>query len=222
VVTGPLLRSLAAVVVASVATGCTKKYAEIEVRDPGRIGVSTMGARGVEDLLPPDGSERVAQMSSVPAVAARRGREVVVRFQGEAPLALVDERNVLPRTQPGAGIEIRGRTLQVNYNVTKSRIFPGQVARDESVPLMLTSDLSNVVDAREVREVRRWPAYVCLPIGLLLGVSGTALLSSRETDDKIAGGVFVGGAVSLILYSVLNLTSSTEYKPLDIAGAPPR
>jgi hypothetical protein len=214
--------ALAAIAIASAATGCTKKYAEIEVRDPRRVGVSTMGAQGVEELLPPDGTDRATPFPNAPAVAARHGRDVVVRFQGEAPLALVDDRNALPHTQPGPGIEIRGRTLQVNYNVTKSRIFPGAIVRDESLPLMLTSDLSNVVDAREVREVRHWPAYVCLPLGVLLGVSATGLLSSNGTGDKVGGGVLIAGAVPLIVYSIVNLTSSTDYKPLEIPGAPPR
>jgi hypothetical protein len=223
VVTGAFVRlALGAIVVASAVTGCTQKYAEIEVRDPGRVGVSTMGERGVELLLPADGTDRTTHFSNAPAVAARRGRDVAIQFQGEAPLPLVDGRNALPRTQPGTGMEIRGRTLQVNYNVTKSRIFPAPIAREESVPLMLTSDLSNVVDAREVREVRHWPAYVCLPLGVLLGAMGSGLLSANQTGDKAGGGLLLAGAVPLIVYSILNLTSSNEYKPLEIPGAPPR
>jgi hypothetical protein len=61
-----------------------------------------------------------------------------------------------------------------------------------------------------------------LPLGVLLGVSGTSLLASNGTGDKVGGGVLIAGAVPLIVYSIVNLTSSTDYKPLEIPGAPPR
>jgi hypothetical protein len=216
------VRNAAAIAIAIAASACTNKYAEIEVRDPGRVGVATMGPRAVHELLPADGTERVAQVPSVPAVVTRRGREVVVAYQSAAPLALIDDRNVLPRALPGSGIEVHGRTLQVNYNVTEARIWPAQKVRDDSFPLMLTTDLANVVDAREVSEPRHWPAYVCLPAGILFAVLGTGLLASDKSENKVAGGVYLAGSVPLLAYSVINLMSSKDYKPLDIPGAPQR
>jgi hypothetical protein len=135
---------------------------------------------------------------------------------------LIDERGTLPRTPPGSGVEIRGRTLWAAYNVTPNRVFPQQVQPEDSIPILLTTDTSNLVDAREVREVRHWPAYVLLPAGILFTVLGTTLLSSQSSGDKVGGGLYLAGAVPLLLFGVLNLTASNEIKPFDIPAGPPR
>jgi hypothetical protein len=200
---------------------CSKTYTEIEVRDPGRVGVGIRSDRGFEQALPPDGSQRVVPLVSVPGAAfLRRGREVAFGW-GDRAVTLIDERGVFPRVPPGSGIEVRGQTLWAAYNVTPTRVLPQNHPSDDSVPVMLATETANVVDAREVKEVRHWPAYVCLPAGALLTVLGAALLSSERTSDKVGGGVYLAGAVPLFIYGVFNLTSGNEYKPLVIPGAPP-
>jgi hypothetical protein len=212
-----------ALVLALVASsGCSKRYTEIEVRDPGRVGVGLWSTTGAVTALPADGSQRVVRLPVPGVVAMRRGREIAVAWEGATPVTLVDERGILPRTPPGPGIEIRGQTLWAAYNVTPKRVLPQRIQSDDSVPVLLTTDMTNVIDAREIREVRHWPAYVCLPPGVLLTVLGTALLASRDTGEKVGGGVLLAGAIPLVVYGVLNLTSSNEIKPLNIPdGAPP-
>jgi hypothetical protein len=202
--------------------GCSKRYTEIEVRDPGRVAVGLWSAGGAATALPADGSQRAVPLPVPGVVASRRGREVTVAWDDRPPVVLIDEHGVLPRTPAGPGIEIRGRTLWASYNVTPKRIFPQRVQPNDSVPILLTTDMSNVIDAREVREVRHWPAYVCLPPGILLTVLGTALLSSQETGQKIGGGVLLAGGIPLILFSVLNLTSSNQITPFDIPAGTTR
>jgi hypothetical protein len=211
-----------ALALALMSSGCSKRYTEIEVRDPGRVGVGLWTSRGATTVLPGDGSQRAVPLPVPGVIAARRGREVAIAWEDRAPVVLIDERGILPRMPPGPGIEIRGHTLWAAYNVTPTRILPQRIQPDDSVPILLTTDMTNVIDAREVREVRHWPAYVLLPPGILFTVLGTALLSSRDTGAKVGGGVFLAGAIPLLVFSVLNLTSSNEIKPLDIpAGAAP-
>ena len=208
------------IAVALTSGGCSKRYVEIEVRDPGRVGVGTWSERGGTTALPPDGSQRVVPLPVPGVVAMRRGREVALSWEERPPVILVDERGILPRIPPSPGIEIRGHTLWAAYNVTPKRVLPQRVQTDDSVPVLLTTDMANVIDAREVREVRHWPAYVCLPPKILFTVLGTVLLASRDTGAKVGGGVFLAGAVPLVVFSVLNLTSSNEMKPLDIPAGP--
>ncbi|MET0591535.1 MAG: hypothetical protein ABW133_02475 [Polyangiaceae bacterium] len=200
-------------------SACTRRYAEIEVRNPGLVAVSTMGPHGVQPLLPPDGSERTAPLPYGGAVAARRGSEVVIAFQERAPLALIDDHNALPRQAPDAGISVNGRTLTSTYNVSQARIWPAPAVRNDTTPLMLTTDMSNVVDAREVKEMRRWPAYVCLPVGILFAVLGTGFLAAgTDTEMRTAGAVYLGASAPLLGYAIYNLTSSNEIKPLALPG----
>jgi hypothetical protein len=209
-----------AIAVALMGSACSKRYVEIEVRDPGRVGVGVWSERGGVTVLPPDGSQRAVPLPVPGVVAMRRGREIALGWNDRPPVTLVDERGVLPRTPPGSGIEIRGHTLWAAYNVTPTRVYPQRVQPSDSAPILLTTEMTNVIDAREVREVRHWPAYVCLPPGILFTVLGTALLSSRETGAKVGGGVFLAGAIPLVVFSILNLTSTNEVKPLAFPGAP--
>jgi hypothetical protein len=212
---------LAVIAVALVTIGCSKKYTEIEVRDPGRVGVGLLSTRGFEPVLPPDGSQRVVPLAALPGVAImRRGGEVAIGWGGQ-PVTLIDQRGVFPRVTPGSGVEVRGQTLWATYNVTPTRVFPQTVHPEDALPVVLMTDMANVVDAREVKQVRHWPAYVCLPAGVLLAVLGTALLTSSESGSKIGGGLYVAGSIPLLVYSAINLTSSNETKPLAIPGAPP-
>ena len=211
-----------AIALAAASAACSKTYTEIEVRDPGQVAVGLWDARGAMTALPADGSQRAVPLP-VPGVAAmRRGREIALGWEGRAPVTLVDERGVLPRTPPNPGIEVRGRTLWAPYNVSPTRAMPQHVATEDSVPVVLSTDLSNVIDARQVREVRHWPAYVCLPLGVLFTVAGTGLLASNDDGSKAGGVLYIAGAVPLLVYGVINLVSSNEIKPLDIPGAPPR
>lgn len=208
-------------IVAALATsGCGRRYTEIEVRDPGRVGVGVWNEQGSSMALLPDGAQRVVRLPVPGVVAMRRGREVAIAWNDELPVTLIDERGVLPRTPPGPGIEIREQRLWAFYNVTPKRVYPQKVQPGDSVPIVLTTEMTNVIDAREVREVRHWPAYVCLPPGVLFTVLGTALLASDKTGAKVGGGVFLAGAIPLVIFSVLNLTSSNEVKPLAIPGGP--
>src|SRR5689334_3581860 len=208
-------------VVASL-VGCSKTYPEIEVRAPGRVAVGLWDARGVTPALPADGSQRIVPLP-VPGVAAgRQGRAVMIDWQGRPPVVLIDERGIFPRTGSNTGLEVRERTLWAAYNVTPNHVLPQQSASEESVPIVLSTDMSNVIDARQVREVRHWPAYVCLPLGALLTIAGTGLLTSNESESKVAGGIYIAAAVPLLVYGVVNLTSSNEIRPLDIPGAPAR
>jgi hypothetical protein len=206
--------------VALVAVGCTKRYREVEVRDPGKVAVATLGPRGAETVLPADGTAHAVNLAPG-VIAERRGPQLMIAWQDRSPLHLVDEVNVLPRTPPGPGLEFRGRTLYAEYNVTPTRLLPQNNQPNGSFPILLTTDMSNVVDAREVREVRHWPAYVALPIGAVLTVSGMALLTSEETGAKIGGGFLVATSLPLVVLSVLNLVSTNEIKQLDIPGAVP-
>ena len=212
-----------AIALSAMSSGCSKKYVEIEVRDPGRVTVAAWSERGTVTALPPDGVPRAVPLPAAPgAVAVRRGREVAIAWDDRPPVTLIDQQGILPRTPPGPGIDIRGHTLWAAYNVTPKRVFPQSVQPSDSVPILLTTEMANVIDAREVREVRHWPAYVCLPPGILFTILGTALLSSHDTSAKVAGGVYLAGAIPLVLFSVLNLTSSNEIKPLNIPAGPPQ
>ena len=211
-----------ALALAAASGACSKTYTEIEVRDPGKVAVGLWDAGGVMTALPADGSQRAVPLP-VPGVSAmRHGREIALAWQGWVPVTLVDERGVLPRTPPNPGIEVRGRTLWAAYNVTPTGALPQHVPTNDSVPVVLSTDISNVIDARQVREVRHWPAYVCLPLSVLLVVAGTGLLVSKDTGSQAGGTLYIAGAVPLLVYGVINLTSSNEIKPLDIPGAPPR
>ena len=180
-----------------------------------------VSTRGVEPVLAADGSQRVIPLPAVPGmVIARRGREIALGWGEQPPVMLIDERGVFPRVPPGSGIEVRGQTLMATYNVTPTRVFPQRVQPGDAIPVVLSTEMANVVDAREVKEVRHWPAYVCLPLGAIFTVAGMALLSSDDTGNKVGGGVYIAAAVPLLVYSVLNLTSSNEIKPLAIPGAP--
>jgi hypothetical protein len=206
--------------------GCSKRYTEIEVRDAGRVSVGLTSERGVELMLPPDGSQRVVPVPAAPGLMLmRRGREIGLGWGDQTPVALVDERGVLPRVAPGAGVEVRGQTLWATYNVSPTRVFPQNVYREDAVPVVLSTHMANVVDAREVKEVRHWPAYICLPLGAIFTVAGLALLTSDSGGSgdarKIGGAFYIAAAVPLLVYSVINLTSSIEYKPLAIPGASP-
>jgi hypothetical protein len=203
-------------------SACSKTYTEIEVRDSGKVAVGLWNGSSALTALPADGSQRVVPLP-VPGVAAmRHGREIALGWEGRPPVSLVDERGVLPRTVSNPGIEVRGRTLWAAYNVTPTRTLPQHLAAEDSVPIFLSTDMSNVVDARQVKEVRHWPAYVCLPLGALFTVLGTSLLASNDSSSKAGGVVYTAAAVPLLVYGVINLTSSNEVKPLDIAGATTR
>ena len=181
-----------------------------------------MSTRGVEPVLPADGSQRHVTLPGLPIAVTRHGREIAVGWSERPPVMLVDERGVLPRVAPDSGIEVRGQTLWANYNVTPTRVYAQQTYSEDALPVVLSTHMANVVDAREVKEVRHWPAYVCLPLGAVFTVAGLALLSSDDTSEKVGGGLYIAAAVPLLVYSVLNLTSSNEFKPLAIPGAPPR
>lgn len=204
-------------------SACSKRYAEVEVRDPGRVGVAMMGPNGVQPLLAPDGSERVVPLPYLPnAVAARRGREVVIAYEGREALPVVDASNMLPRQSVDSGFEVRGRTLTATYGLTPTRILPERNARDQS-PLFLTTDLDNVRDAREVAELRRWPAYVALPFGILFAVAGmSVLVSDGDSNHKTEGALYLGLSAPLLGYSIYVLTAPGEAKPLSIPGLPAR
>ncbi len=214
--------ALAAVAIALALTsnGCSKRYTEIEVRDAGRVGVALWSTEGAATVLPPDGSQKAVALPIPGVVAMRRGREVAIAWENRAPVSLIDERGILPRLPAGPGIEIRGPTLVAAYNVTPKRVLPQSVPADDSVPVLLTTDMSNVLDAREVREVRRWPAYVLLPAGAVLALWATALIASRETGDRVGGGLLLAGAVPLLVFGGLTLTSSNEIKPLYLPTVP--
>jgi hypothetical protein len=209
-------------VIALASGACSKTYMEIEVRDAGRVAVGLWDARGTTTALPADGSQRVVRLP-VPGVATMRsGRQIQLAWEGLQPVMLVDERGVLPRTTSNPGIEVRGRTLFAAYNVTPTRALPQNAETSDSLPILLSTDMSNVVDARQVKEVRHWPGYVCLGLGALLTIGGTGLLASDTSDGKVAGGIYVAAAVPLLVYSVINLTSGNEVKPLELPGAPAR
>ena len=206
--------------VALVASGCTKRYAEIEVRDPGKVAVATVGPRGPEMVLPPDGAPRAVGLAPG-VVAERRGYQVVIAWQDRAPLHLVDEFGVLPRTPPGPGIEFRGRTLVAEYNITPTQVLPQANQPSGSFPIEVSTDVTNIRDAREVHEVRHWPGYVGVSVGLFFTITGMALLASQESANKVGGGFLVAASLPLVVLGVLNLTSSNEVKQLDIPGAVP-
>jgi hypothetical protein len=172
-------------------------------------------------VLPPDGTPR-AVILAPGVVAERREHEVVIAWQDQAPLYLVDEVGVLPRTAPGPGIEFRGRTLVAEYNVTPTRVLAQTNQPTGSFPIEVTTDISNVRDARDVHEVRHWPGYVGVSAGVFFTVLGMALLASQESTNKAGGGFLVAASLPLVVLGVLNLTSSTEVKQLEIPGAPPR
>ena len=208
--------------IALVAGGCTKRYTEIEVRDPGRVAVATLGPRGAEMVLPPDGISRAVALAPG-VVAERRGHQVVIAWQDRAPLYLVDDLGVLPRTPPGPGIEFRGRTLVAEYNITPIQVLPQNKQPSGSFPIEVTTDVTNVLDARDVHEVRHWPGYVAVSAGIFFTVTGMALLASQESANKVGGGFLVAASLPFVVLGVLNLTSSTEVKQLEIPGAvPPR
>jgi hypothetical protein len=209
-----------AIAVALVSSGCSKTYTEIEVRDPGRVAVGLWDQRGVVTALPADGSQRVVALPIPGVVAIRQGRVIALGWEAQAPVTLVDERGIFPRLPPAPGIELRDRTLWAAYNVTPNRVVPQHVHPDDAVPVVLSTDLSNVVDAREIREVRHWPGYVCLAAGLVLALAGSATLANER--DSGTGYLYVAGSVPLLIYSLVNLTSSNEIKPFNMPGAVPR
>jgi hypothetical protein len=182
--------------------------------------VATVGPRGAELVLPPDGTPRAVSLAPG-VVAERRGHQVLIAWQDRTPLYLVDDFGVLPRTPPGPGIEFRGRTLVAEYNITPTQVLPQTKQPTGSFPIEVTTDMSNVLDARDVHEVRHWPGYVAVSAGLFFTITGMALLASQQSADKAGGGFLVAASLPFVVLGVLNLTSSTEVKQLDIPGAAP-
>jgi len=218
---GALLLSL------PLAGGCVKRTVEIQVNDPGRVGVSAVGAGGIVPLLPADGLDRSVPLGPMPTgerpTVFRQGPQVAVMWAPvSTPIPVVDPVGVLPAQRADGGIDMRGGWLFSTYVLTPKRILPEGTRAEFSVPIVVTTPIANVVEAREVREPRRWPAYVLLPVGgtfTLLG--GTFLAISPNHDEyQLAGITYLVLGLPLIAYGLVNAVTSTEYAPLSLAPGP--
>jgi len=203
--------------------GCVKKYVEIRVHDGGKVGVGIPTARGPIPVLPPDGVQRSVPVpregSEAAPLAIRHGRQIAITWSGDPPgLALVDGYGRFPQMPLQQGIEIREGSLWASYNVTPRRILPARDRPSDSIPIVLGTTLDNIAEAREIREPRRWPAYVCLPIGGVFAVLGTALLATGDDVGRVAGTVYLLGAIPLLVYGLVNATASAEAVPLELTS----
>ncbi len=218
--------ALGALVFALLTTlGCMRKTTEIRVRDPGRVGVSALDERGLVPMLPADGLDRSANLVGGElgprAVVFRQGPMVAVSWSASSvPLSVVDPGGLLPPQQPGHGVVMRAGWLYSKYELTPTRILPEGTPADYSVPLVVTTPVSNVAEATEVHEPRRWPAYVFLPVGGAFALIGGGLLvsSSKSDEVQLTGGTYLFLGVPLLIYGLINAFASPDYVPLDLAA----
>jgi hypothetical protein len=207
------------------ASGCIRKTVEIRVHDPGRVGVNAVDARGIVPVLAADGVDRSAPLVQVPngqpPTVFREGRVVAISWSPDtAPLTVVDPAGMLPAQNPGHGVAMRAGWLYSNYVLTPKRILPEGTRADYPLPIVVTTPVANVADAIEVHEPRRWPAYVCLPVGGVFTLVGAGLLAASRGDDeyKITGATYLFIGVPLVIYGVINATASSDYVPLDLSA----
>jgi hypothetical protein len=215
----------ALVLALAIVAGCYKKTVEITVNDPGRVGVSTLRPEGLVPVIAADGVDRSAPLALLPTgerpTVSREGRQIAVAWSGVSlPLSLVDPVGVLPPQTPGRGIAMRAGWLYSKYELTPKRILPEGSPAEFSFPIVVTTPLANVVEAREVHEPRRWPAYVFLPVGGAFTFIGASLLviseNSREELD-VTGATYLGVGVPLLVYGLVNALTPTDYVPLDLS-----
>jgi len=213
------------VLVLALTTGCVRKTVEIRVNDPGRVGMNVLDARGMVPVLPADGVDRSAPLADSgtgqrPTVF-RQGPQVAVYWSAEAaPISIVDPAGMLPPQTPGQGISMRAGWLYSTYLLTPKRVLPEGTRTDVFLPVVVTTPLANVVEAHEVQEPRRWPAYVFLPVGGAFTLGGAGFLAASRGDDeyKLAGATYLLVGIPLVIYGIINATASSEYVPLDLAS----
>jgi hypothetical protein len=206
-------------------TGCVKKTIEIRVHDPGRVGVNALDARGIVPVLPADGYDRSAPLAQTPngqpPTVFRQDGQIAISWSPEtAPLSVVDPTGLLPPQNPGQGVAMRGGWLYSTYILTPKRILPEGTRADYPLPIVVTTPLANVADAREVREPRRWPAYVFLPVGGGFTFFGASflVLSSKDDTYKLAGATYLLVGIPLVIYGIVNALESADYVPLDLSA----
>jgi hypothetical protein len=209
------------------AAGCYKKTVEITVYDPGRVGVNGPGASGLVPVLPADGLERSAVLAELPTrerpTVFRQGRQVAILWSAASnPISVVDPVGVLPPQAPGRGIAVRAGWLYSTYELTPKRILPDGTPADFSMPIVVTTPLANVAEAREVQEPRRWPAYVFLPTGGGFTFVGAGVLATSHGDDaqRVVGITYLALGIPLLVYGLVNALTPTEYAPLGLAENP--
>src|SRR5687768_12136408 len=122
-------RYTALLALALTSAGCTKQAVEIEVRDPGRVQVTSRGPVPVTVLLP-DGRDAVVPLPAAgerQASVSRRERTIAVEWSALGRrVELVDADGMFPATQTEQGISLSGPLLYADYQVTERRAFePG-------------------------------------------------------------------------------------------------
>jgi hypothetical protein len=216
-----------AVALAFFATGCVKRSVEISVHDPGRVGVNGKGAGGLVPVLPADGLDRSAFLAELPTgerpMVYRQAQHTAVLWSpASPPIPIVDPLGILPAQKTDRGIVVREGWLYSSYELTPKRILAEGTRTDFSIPVVLTTPIANVVEAREVREPHRWPAYVFLPVGgtfTLIGGSFLAI-SHGADENRLIGVTYLVLGIPLIVYGLVNAVATTEYAPLGLAAGP--
>jgi len=79
---------------------------------------------------------------------------------------------------------------------------------------VLTTPVDNVAGASELREPRRWPAYVFSPVGGTFTFVGASLLASGN-DDTSVGVFYLVTGIPLLVYGIVNALASSESVPVD-------
>jgi len=215
----------ALVVALALVPGCVRKTVEIRVHDPGRVGVSAFDARGLVPVLAADGLDRTAPLAETATgqrpTVFREGRQVAIAWSPESgPMSVVDPAGMLPPQNPGHGVVMRAGWLYSTYTLTPKRILPEGSRADFAIPVVVTTPVANVAEAREVHEPRRWPAYVFLPVGGAFMLFGAGFLAISRGDDeyKLAGATYLLVGVPLVIYGIINATASAEDVPLDLSA----
>ena len=193
---------------AFVASGCTKKAVEIEVRDPGRVQVALRVGSGAAPVLLPDGRSArvtlpVASGQSRPVVS-RDERTIAFEWaESGRRVQLVDAERMLPALRTADGIRLTGPLLYADYDLTERRASEPGSAGSDSIPVQLSTPLDNVARAEHVTGRRKWPAYVMLPLGGLLTLAGVIVVTTSHDDlGRLAGGFYIAGGVPLAGYGV--------------------
>jgi hypothetical protein len=195
-------------------TGCVKRTIEVRVHDPGRVGVSALGVRGTVPVLPPDGVDHSAPLAEDAIVVRERHQVVVYRPQRGDLISLVDPFGLLPPEKADRGFVRRGGWLDATYYLDGTRVLPEGDPPGNSIPIVLTTPVDNVAGAMEVREPRRWPAYVFLPVGGTFTFLGASLLASSGTDETDVGVFYLVSGIPLLVYGIVNAVASSESVPV--------
>jgi hypothetical protein len=202
--------------------GCVKKYVEIRVHDGGRVGVGAPAGQTFVPVLAPDGSQTMAYFppNGAPVSVMRQGHEVTAIWQGAQPVDLVNATGTFPPLPVGEAIQARGDTFFAYYGLLPGKVVPASDPKGASVPIALSTPVSNIAEVVEIHEPRRWPTYAFLPAGGLFTVLGAGALTVREDEWKIVGATYLSIGIPLLVVGLVNALQESEAVPIGLSRGP--